>query len=88
MNCELDGACRGVVKKLTTNPKKFQQGEIIGNIRCFIRSVGVLGYEDIPFRPAQSIAGTALVTQLNLKEQYLVVRYGAKALMLDMSASE
>ncbi|KAL8453464.1 hypothetical protein Emag_001837 [Eimeria magna] len=65
---------RGVVKKLTTNPKKFQQGEIIGNIRCFIRSVGVLGYEDIPFRPTQSIAGTALVTQLNLKEQYLVVR--------------
>ncbi|KAL8434524.1 hypothetical protein Efla_000040 [Eimeria flavescens] len=65
---------RGVVKKLTTNPKKFQQGEIIGNIRCFIRSVGVLGYEDVPFRPTQSVAGTALVTQLNLKEQYLVVR--------------
>ncbi|KAL8433568.1 hypothetical protein ACSSS7_003787 [Eimeria intestinalis] len=65
---------RGVVKKLTTNPKKFQQGEIIGNIRCFIRSVGVLGYEDISYRPTQSIAGTALVTQLNLKEQYLVVR--------------
>lgn len=67
-------AFRGVVKKLTTNPKKFQQGEIIGNIRCFVRSVGVLGYEDVPFRPMQSIAGTALVTQLNLKEQYLVVR--------------
>ncbi|CDJ34168.1 uncharacterized protein EMH_0088250 [Eimeria mitis] len=65
---------RGVVKKLTTNPSKFQQGEIIGNIRCFVRSVGVLGYENVPFRPMQTVAGTALVTQLNLKEQYLVVR--------------
>ncbi|OEH75123.1 C2 domain-containing protein [Cyclospora cayetanensis] len=65
---------RGVVKKLTTNPRKFQQGEIIGNIRCFIRSVGILGHEDVPFRPMQTVSGTALVTQLNLKEQYLVVR--------------
>lgn len=62
------------MKKLTTNPKKFQQGEIVGNIRCFIRSVGVLGYEDVPLRPVQPLAGAALVTQLNLKEQYLVVR--------------
>lgn len=33
-----------------------------------------MGYENVPFRPMQTVAGTALVTQLNLKEQYLVVR--------------
>ncbi|PHJ25782.1 c2 domain-containing [Cystoisospora suis] len=65
---------RGIVKKLTTDPRKFQQGELIGNIRCFIRSVGVHEYEEIANRPAQPLAGAALVTQLNLKEQYLVVR--------------
>ncbi|KFH01137.1 Sma protein [Toxoplasma gondii MAS] len=65
---------RGIVKKLTTDPRKFQQGELVGNIRCFIRSVGIHEYEEIPNRPAQPLAGAALVTQLNLREQYLVVR--------------
>eukprot|EP00922_Rhytidocystis_sp_ex-Travisia-forbesii_P007453 GHVS01010881.1.p1 GENE.GHVS01010881.1~~GHVS01010881.1.p1 ORF type:complete len:1534 (-),score=185.84 GHVS01010881.1:14-4615(-) len=65
---------RGIVKKMTTVETKFQQGELMGNIRCYIRSVGVHEYEEVKHRPSQPIAGAALVTQLDLHEQYLVIR--------------
>lgn len=67
---------RSMVKQLTLREDEFKQGEIIGNIRCFIRSTGLPYYEDPAFvkRPVQPLAGAALVTQLDFREQFLVVR--------------
>lgn len=33
---------RSMVKQLTLREEEFKQGEVTGNIRCFIRSTGML----------------------------------------------
>lgn len=89
---------KSMVKQLTTEEIRFDQGEVIGNIRCFTRSTGWNGinwdtqysssmfnehlltglpyYEDPTTvkRPEQPLAGAALVTQLDFREQFLVIR--------------
>lgn len=67
---------RGMVKQLTIDELMFNQGDLSGNIRCYMRSAGLPYYEDpaIVKRPEQPLAGAAMVTQLDYREQFLVVR--------------
>ncbi|CDR93984.1 Sma protein, putative [Babesia bigemina] len=65
---------RGVVKKLTLGTRNMFSGTIQGNIRCCMKSCTVSFFEDLKVRPAQPISGSALITQLDHRCQYLVVR--------------
>ncbi|ORM41001.1 Vesicular-fusion protein sec18 [Babesia sp. Xinjiang] len=65
---------RGVVKKLTLGTRNMFSGTIQGNIRCCIKSCTVNFFEDLKSRPAQPITGSALITQLDHRCHYLVVR--------------
>ncbi|ANQ09282.1 Uncharacterized protein PCOAH_00036820 [Plasmodium coatneyi] len=65
---------KGTVKKLTLDKTKFRQGEIVGNIKCFVNSYGI-EEGDIPVqRPVQPLSDATLVNQLLLNEHYLVIR--------------
>ncbi|KAL7068197.1 C2 domain-containing protein [Cryptosporidium serpentis] len=64
---------RVTVKRVTVDIYKIIVGELIGNIFCSVRSTGH-PLENIRNRPTQIAAGAALISQLNLKEQFLVVR--------------
>ncbi|AFZ79044.1 hypothetical protein BEWA_018890 [Theileria equi strain WA] len=65
---------RGIVKKLAIGTKNMQSGTIQGNIRCCVKSASVQFFEDLKTRPAQPISGSALLTHLDHKGQYLVIR--------------
>ncbi|CAI7721595.1 NdP2 protein, putative [Plasmodium vivax] len=65
---------KGTVKKLTLDKTKFRQGEIVGNIKCFVNSYGI-EEGDIPVqRPVQPLSDATLVNQLVLNDHYLVIR--------------
>ncbi|KJP88903.1 hypothetical protein AK88_01397 [Plasmodium fragile] len=65
---------KGTVKKLTLDKTKFRQGEIVGNIKCFVNSYGI-EEGDIPVqRPVQPLSHATLVNQLLLNQHYLVIR--------------
>lgn len=65
---------RGVVKKLAMGTRNMFSGTIQGNIRCCVKSSAISFFEDLKMRPAQPISGSALITQLDHRFQYLVVR--------------
>ncbi|GIX63742.1 C2 domain-containing protein, putative [Babesia caballi] len=65
---------RGVLKKLTLGTRNMFSGTVQGNIRCCMKSCTVNFFEDLKARPAQPISGSALITQLDHRCQYLVVR--------------
>ncbi|GFE54997.1 C2 domain-containing protein, putative [Babesia ovis] len=65
---------RGVVKKLTLGTRNMFSGTIQGNIRCCVKSATINFFEDLRSRPAQPITGSALITQLDHRCHYLVVR--------------
>ncbi|SBS85622.1 centrosomal protein CEP76, putative (CEP76) [Plasmodium ovale curtisi] len=65
---------KGIVKKLTLEKKKFRQGEIVGNIKCFVNSYGIDESENNIQRPVQPLSDATLVNQLILNDHYLVIR--------------
>ncbi|VWU49051.1 centrosomal protein CEP76, putative [Hepatocystis sp. ex Piliocolobus tephrosceles] len=69
--------CKGVIKKLTLDKRKFKQGEIIGNIKCFSNSYGLEAGEienDTLRKPVQPLSDATLVNQLVMDNHYLVIR--------------
>ncbi|KAK2195384.1 bifunctional C2 domain superfamily/C2 domain [Babesia duncani] len=66
--------CRGIVKRLTLKNTDMQSGYIQGIVRCFRRSLGLETYVDVKVRPAQPISNFALLNELDLGRQHLVVR--------------
>ncbi|KAK1937449.1 putative Sma protein [Babesia divergens] len=65
---------RGVVKKLTLGTRNMFSGTVQGNIRCCVKSCTSGFFEDLKTRPAQPISGSALITQLDHRCQYLIIR--------------
>ncbi|SCN58593.1 centrosomal protein CEP76, putative [Plasmodium chabaudi chabaudi] len=65
---------KGTVKKLTLEKRKFKQGEIVGNIKCFVNSYGIQEDDTNIQRPVQPLSDVTLVNQLSLNDHYLVIR--------------
>ncbi|KOB59444.1 hypothetical protein PFHG_01205 [Plasmodium falciparum HB3] len=65
---------KGIVKKLTLDKSRFKQGEIVGNIKCFINSYGMEENDINIQRPSQPLSDATLVNQLILNDHYLVIR--------------
>ncbi|CEM39026.1 unnamed protein product [Vitrella brassicaformis CCMP3155] len=66
---------KGDVKILTSAPDKLRKGMVRGNVKCQPRSAFATADEDdnVKVRPEQP-RGAALLSQLDIREQYLVVR--------------
>ncbi|SCO93337.1 centrosomal protein CEP76, putative [Plasmodium malariae] len=65
---------KGIIKKLTLDKTKFKQGEIVGNIKCFVNSYGIDEGDSNIQRPVQPLSDATLVNQLILNDHYLVIR--------------